>query len=148
MNLKKIGLFAIAMIMTLFSFQTSSFAAEEMEWIKKAPMPTARYSVGGIVYDDKIYVYGGTPGSGFLNNFEMYDPEKNEWEVLPSSSLARDGMGFVENRGKLYAMGGSTMSGTTNIVEVFDPSSNKWTSAPAMPKPLHYVKSVSLDNNI
>ena len=148
MNLKKIGLFALAMIMTLFSFQTHSFAAEEMEWVKKAPMPTARYNTGGIIYDDKIYVYGGTPGYGFLDNFEMYDPEKNEWEVLPSSSLARSGMGFVENRGKLYAMGGSTMPGPTNIVEVFDPRTNKWTSAPAMPKPLRNVKSVSLDNNI
>ncbi|TPG68551.1 hypothetical protein EEL31_08485 [Brevibacillus laterosporus] len=85
MNLKKIGLFALAMIMTLFSFQTHSFAAEE-------PMPTARYNVGGIVYDDKIYVYGGTPGSVSLANLEVYDPAKDEWETLPSSSHARDAM--------------------------------------------------------
>ncbi|TPG74785.1 hypothetical protein EEL32_24740 [Brevibacillus laterosporus] len=92
MNLKKIGLFALAMIMTLFSFQTHSFAAEEMERVKKEPMPTARYNVGGIVYDDKIYVYGGTPGSVSLANLEVYDPAKDEWETLPSSSHARDAM--------------------------------------------------------
>ncbi|MDF9412935.1 galactose oxidase [Brevibacillus laterosporus] len=148
MNLKKIGLFAIAMIMTLFSFQTYSFAAEEMEWIKKAPMPTARYYVGGVVYENKIYVYGGTPGGGYLDTLEMYDPEKNEWQTLPSSSLARNGVAFVENQGKFYAIGGSTMSGPTNIVEVFDPVSNQWTSAQSMPTPLRYIKGVSLDNNI
>ncbi|WP_444551274.1 kelch repeat-containing protein [Brevibacillus laterosporus] len=73
-------------------------------------MPTARYSVGGIVYDDKIYVYGGTPGPGSLANLEVYDPEKNEWQTLPSSSLARYGMAFVENQGKFYAMGGGTLT--------------------------------------
>ena len=135
------------MIMTLFSFQTYSFAAEEMEWVKKAPMPTARYYVGYVVYENKIYVYGGTPGYGDLGNFEMYDPEKNEWKVLPSST-SRDGVGFVENRGKFYAMGGSATSGATNIVEVFDPVSNKWTSGQPLPTPLRYVDSVSLDNNI
>ncbi|XOS92225.1 kelch repeat-containing protein [Brevibacillus laterosporus] len=110
MNLKKIGLFAIAMIMTLFSFQTYSFAAEKMEWVKKAPMPTARYYVGYVVYENKIYVYGGTPGYGELGNLEMYDPEKNEWKVLPSST-SRDGVGFVENRGKFYAIGGELRPG-------------------------------------
>ncbi|MBG9774087.1 Kelch repeat-containing protein [Brevibacillus laterosporus] len=148
MNLKKIGLFAIAMIMTLFSFQTYSFAAEEMEWVKKAPMPTARYYVGGVVYDNKIYVYGGTSGYGTHDIFEMYDPEKNEWQTLPSSSLARNGVAFVENQGKFYAMGGSSDAGPTNLVEVFDPLSNQWTSAQSMPTPLRYVNGVSLDNNI
>ncbi|MCR8979456.1 Kelch repeat-containing protein [Brevibacillus laterosporus] len=147
MNLKKIGLFALAMIMTLFSFQTYSFAAEKMEWIKKAPMPTARYYVGGVVYDNKIYVYGGTSGYGVLDTFEMYDPEKNEWQTLPSSSLARNGMAFVENQGKFYAIGGSSDT-ATNLVEVFDPLSNQWTSAQSMPTPLRYIKGVSLDNNI
>ncbi|MGG0793591.1 kelch repeat-containing protein [Brevibacillus laterosporus] len=148
MNIKKIGLFAIAMIMTLFSFQTYSFAAEKMEWIKKAPMPTARYNHGSIVYDDKIYVYGGTPGSGSFSNLEVYDPAKDEWETSPSSSQARGSMAFVENKGKFHAIGGSADSGPTNIVEVFDPVSNKWTSAQSMPTSLRSINAVSLDNTI
>ncbi|MFB0828010.1 Kelch repeat-containing protein [Brevibacillus laterosporus] len=148
MNLKKIGLFAIAMIMTLFSFQTYSFAAEEIQWIKKAPMPTARYNTGGIVYDDKIYVYGGTPGDSSFANLEVYDPAKDRWEVLPSSSHARGAMAFVENKGKFYAIGGATDSGPTNIVEMFDPVSNNWTSAQSMPKSLRFINAVSLDNTI
>nr|WP_236871012.1 kelch repeat-containing protein [Brevibacillus laterosporus] len=71
-------------------------------------MPTTRYNVGGIVYDDKIYVYGGTPGSGSLANLEVYDPAKDEWETLPSSSHARGAMAFVENQGKFYAIGGAS----------------------------------------
>ncbi|AYK08636.1 Kelch repeat-containing protein [Brevibacillus laterosporus] len=148
MNLKKIGLFALAMIMTLFSFQTYSFAAEEMEWVKKAPMPTARYNVGGIVYDDKIYVYGGTSGHGSFSTLVMYDSANDEWETLPSSSHARGGMGFVENKGKFYAIGGDSSSGPTNIVEVFDPVSNNWTSAQSMPTSLRTINAVSLDNTI
>ncbi|AGR47184.1 kelch repeat protein [Brevibacillus phage Jimmer1] len=148
MNLKKIGLFALAMIMTLFSFQTYSFAAEEREWVKKEPMPTARYNVGSIVYDDKIYVYGGTPGHGSFANLEVYDPAKDAWETLPSSFHARGAMAFVENQGKFYAIGGAISSDRTNIVEVFDPVSNKWTSAQSMPTPLRFANAVSLDNTI
>ncbi|WP_068791789.1 Kelch repeat-containing protein [Brevibacillus laterosporus] len=148
MNLKKIGLFAIAMIMTLFSFQTSSFAAEEIQWVKKSPMPTARWGVGGILYDDKIYVYGGTIGHGNFSNLEVYDPAKDEWETLPSSSQGRWGMAFVENQGKFYAIGGESDGKASNIVEVFDPVSNKWTSAQSMPTPLRYLNAVSLDNTI
>ncbi|MDN9011205.1 Kelch repeat-containing protein [Brevibacillus laterosporus] len=149
MNLKKIGLFAIAMIMTLFSFQTSSFAAEEIQWVKKAPMPTARYAVGGIVYDDKIYVYGGTTGMDSLDNLEVYDPAKDKWETLPSSSISRSAIAFVENQGRFYAIGGNDDdSSSTNIVEVFDPVSKKWTSAPSMPSPLRFPKAISLDNTI
>ncbi|MGG1443329.1 kelch repeat-containing protein [Brevibacillus laterosporus] len=148
MNLKKIGLFAIAMIMTLFSFQTYSFAAEEMEWVKKAPMPAARYNIGGIVYDDKIYVYGGTSGMDSLDNLEVYDPEKDEWETLPSSSHARNSMGFVKSQGKFYVIGGDSSSGPTNIVGVFDPVSKIWTSAQSMPTSLRSINAVSLDNTI
>ncbi|RAP29180.1 hypothetical protein C2W64_04127 [Brevibacillus laterosporus] len=119
-----------------------------MEWVKKAPMPTARYNIGSIVYDDNIYVYGGTSGSGSLANLEMYDPAKDEWEKLPSSSHARGAMAFVENKGKFYAIGGATDSGPTNIVEVFDPVSNKWTSARSMPKSLRFLNAASLDNTI
>ncbi|MCR8983027.1 kelch repeat-containing protein [Brevibacillus laterosporus] len=120
MNLKKIGLFAIAMIMTLFSFQTYSFAAEEMQWVKKAPMPTARYSYNeGIVYEDKIYIYGGTTGFDSLANLEMYDPEKDKWYKLPNSSVGRYFTSFVENQGKFYAIGGyvANTASETNIVE-------------------------------
>ncbi|ERM17963.1 Kelch repeat-containing protein [Brevibacillus laterosporus] len=149
MNLKKIGLFALAMIMTLFSFQTYSFAAEEMEWVKKAPMPTARHTVSGLVYNDKIYVYGGTNGQGHLANLEMYDPEIDKWYKLPSSSVGREiNASFIENQGKFYAIGGKNRSGPTNIVEVFDPVSNNWTSAQSMPSPLFAASAVSLDNTI
>ncbi|AUM65727.1 galactose oxidase [Brevibacillus laterosporus] len=151
MNLKKIGLFAIAMIMTLFSFQTHSFAAEEMEWVKKAPMPTARYSYGeGIVHEDKIYIYGGTTGFDSLANLEMYDPEKDKWYKLPNSSVGRYFTSFVENQGKFYAIGGyvANTASETNIVEEYDPISNSWSQKQSMPQAIRAAKAISFENNI
>ncbi|PPA93655.1 Kelch repeat-containing protein [Brevibacillus laterosporus] len=150
MNLKKIGLFALAMIMTLFSFQTSSFAAEEMEWVKKAPMTTARYIIGGIVYDDKIYVYGGTPGIGSLANFEVYNPAKDEWTTLPSSPQPRNGIAFVKHKGKFYAIGGTTNTEkVTTIVEEYDPESKQWKTKQSMPRGLRDLYyGISVDDNI
>ncbi|ATO49855.1 galactose oxidase [Brevibacillus laterosporus] len=148
MNLKKIGLFALAMIMTLFSFQTHSFAAEEMEWVKKAPMPTARYNHAGLIYNDKIYIHGGTEGNNSLSDLEMYDPELDTWYKLPSSSIGRSVGTFVEHQGKFYAIGGRVSNADTNIVEEYDPITNSWSRKQSMPQALKNVKSVSLENNI
>ncbi|MED1790370.1 kelch repeat-containing protein [Brevibacillus laterosporus] len=153
MNLKKIGLFALAMIITLFSFQTYSLAAEEMEWVKKAPMPTARYNIigGSIVHDNKIYVYGGRGSSEneTFANLEVYDPTNDLWETLPSSSKNRAGMAFVENQGKFYAIGGITSNTPTNIVEEYDPISKVWKTKQSIPTALRSIFSyASLDDDI
>ncbi|AYB39900.1 Kelch repeat-containing protein [Brevibacillus laterosporus] len=148
MNLKKIGLFAIAMIMTLFSFQPHSFVAEEMEWVKKAPMPTARNNAESLVYDGKVYVYGGTTGMDYMSRFEVYDPSNDEWKTLSKSSYPRYNAAFVENNGRFYALCGYFNKGETNIVEVFDPASNRWSTTSSMPRSRAFSSAVSLDDTI
>ncbi|ATO48824.1 kelch repeat-containing protein [Brevibacillus laterosporus] len=154
MNLKKIGLFAIAMIMTLFSFQTYSFAAEvdEYIWTEKSPMPTGRFGMGSLVYDDKIYVYGGTVSGGSISGgntaiFEMYDPKTNQWEQLSSSSISRYLVQFVEHQDKFYAIGG-VESAVTNVVEEYDPFSNQWTNKQPMPTPRCNVGAISIGDYV
>ncbi|MCR8996760.1 galactose oxidase [Brevibacillus laterosporus] len=151
MNLKKIGLFAIAMIMTLFSFQTYSFAAEELVWVKKTSMPTGRSFSGSLVYNDKIYVYGGSTSSSETSAFEMYDPEKDQWVLLNSGS-SRGHIPLVEYEGKFYSFGGySGYNGSTNIIDIveeYDPSSNNWTRKAPMPTPRTNVGAIAMGDSI
>ncbi|QDX95435.1 galactose oxidase [Brevibacillus laterosporus] len=150
MNLKKIGLFALAMIMTLFSFQPHSLAApvDEYIWTEKSPMPTGRFGMGSLVYDDKIYVYGGSGSGGRTAIFEMYDPKTNQWEQLSSSSISRYLVQFVEHQDKFYAIGGVGTSDATNVVEEYDPFSNQWTNKQPMPTPRYNVGAISIGDYI
>ncbi|RAP24802.1 hypothetical protein C2W64_02809 [Brevibacillus laterosporus] len=122
-----------------------------MEWVNKAPMPTARYNIigGSIVHDDKIYIYGGISGNETLANLEVYDPTNDLWETLPSSSKNRAGMAFVENQGKFYAIGGITSNTSTNVVEEYDPISKVWKTKQSIPTALRSIFSyASLDDDI
>ena len=150
MNLKKIGLFALAMIMTLFSFQTHSFATgvDEYIWTEKNPMPTGRFGMGSLVYDDKIYVYGGDVSGRRTAIFEMYDPKTNQWEQLSSSSTSRYLVQFVEHQDKFYAIGGVGTSDATNVVEEYDPFSNQWTNKQPMPTPRYNVGAISIGDYV
>ncbi|MGD7663829.1 galactose oxidase [Brevibacillus laterosporus] len=151
MNLKKIGLFAIAMIMTLFSFQTYSFAAEEMEWVKKAPMPNGKESLRSLVYEDRIYVYGGYGNDMATSALEMYDPEIDQWKQLASSSIPRFKTGLVQSQGKFYAIGGYNYTfpdKVTNKVEEYDPNSNTWVAKQDMPTPRYDVYPITLGEQI
>ncbi|AUM66300.1 galactose oxidase [Brevibacillus laterosporus] len=149
MNLKKIGLFAIAMIMTLFSFQTYSFAAEEeLVWVKKTSMPTGRSFSGSLVYNDKIYVYGGSTSSSQTSAFEMYDPEKDQWLQLSSAS-SRGHIPLVESQGKFYSFGGyDYRDNEVDIVEEYDPLSNNWTRKTPMPTPRTNVGAITMGDFI
>ncbi|PCN43599.1 galactose oxidase [Brevibacillus laterosporus] len=148
MNLKKIGLFALAMIMTLFSFQTYSFAAEEMDWIKKAPMPTGRHSMGSTVYKDKIYVYAGGHESQATDVLEVYDPAKDQWEVK-TGFTPKIHTTLVAFQDKLYSFGGMTFDFKyLDSTEEYDPVLNQWSRKTSMPTARSRVAAVATDDYI
>ena len=69
-----------------YSFSGSS-------WSTKASMSTGRSYFGVVVYDSKIYVFGGQSGSGsydLTDSVEVYDPSSNSWSnhtTIPASLL-------------------------------------------------------------
>ncbi|XOS91879.1 Kelch repeat-containing protein [Brevibacillus laterosporus] len=152
MNLKKIGLFALAMIMTLFSFQTHSFAAEEMEWVKKAPMPTGRHGMGGTVYEGKIYVYaGGTDGEHQTDVLEVYDPAKDQWESKTGFS-SKFNATLIAFKDKLYSFGGTYGIHPNRIIlddtEEYDPLLDQWNRKESMPTARARVGVVATEDYI
>jgi len=101
--------------------------AQTNYWISKAPMNSARTSLGphaGVV-GDKIYIVGGFDGSSPLSSIERYDPISNTWTTVANmdSSICQYDLSVVNN--KIYIISGTPdFSRLTNRVLVYDPSLN------------------------
>ena len=111
------------------------FAEEDITWVAKSDMFTARAHIGCGVIGDKIYVIGGYDGFSSLSTVEEYDPILNNWTVKASLGIARFGVavGVVDNR--IYAIGGrrSMGGGSLTLVEEYDPVMNQWIVKSSMP---------------
>nr|WP_236870907.1 kelch repeat-containing protein [Brevibacillus laterosporus] len=140
------------MIMTLFSFQPHSLAApEEMEWVKKAPMPTGRHGMGSTVYEGKIYVYAGaTDGEHQTDVLEVYDPAKDQWESKTGFS-SKFNATLIAFKDKLYSFGGSYGINPWIILdytEEYDPLLDQWNRKESMPTARTRVGVVATEDYI
>jgi N-acetylneuraminic acid mutarotase len=102
-------------------------------WTTGAPLPVALFLPGFGVINGKLYVAGGSTGTGELNTLYIYDIASNTWTtgaVLPTPVL---GPGSAVANGKLYLFGGGHPFPTTiNTTQIYDPATNMWTTGPNM----------------
>ncbi len=97
-------------------------------WSIKANMPTKRENFATAVYQNKIYVIGGSSDTGWLNVVEVFDPITNTWETKASMPTARCGFRATTIGDKIYAAGGFYC----NKLEVYNISKNTWTTKASM----------------
>ena len=123
----------------------------ENTWVSKAPMHQARYGLGVIAVDGKIYAIGGTTSIGFISSVlstnEQYDPTTNTWVYKASMPTARVYFAIAAYENKIYCFGGITGMGISELimpgmytdidsyaVEVYDTLTDIWTVKAHMPK--------------
>lgn len=143
--MKRIGLFICVFIFSLFSFDHYSMAASENGWVTKKSMPTARYNTSSKVVDGKIYVFGGTPGSGMLKTLEIYDPITDRWTSGAPSNKARTFAGTAAINDKIYIIGGDD---SNSNVEVYDTVQNSWTTKQSIPTARIYINAIAVGKQI
>lgn len=114
------------------------------------PLPQAVSSLGAIVSDGWLYVYGGHTGathtystetaSGKLHRINLKEPKT--WEELPGGP-GLQGMNLAAHAGKIYRVGGmqprnapGEKSDNHSVTDAarFDPVAKKWESLPALPE--------------
>ena len=117
-------------------------------------MPTATSGFAIAVYDEKIYVFGGSIGNGFVGNNEVYDPVTNSWETKASMPTPRADLTASVVNDKIYLIGGKKYSNTnpyfieTNVNEIYDPANNSWTTGASIPTPVYGYGSTVLNGKI
>lgn len=101
------------------------------------PVSRQRGSMAAAVYDNKIYLSGGSTNghtSGFVNWTDVYDPASDTWKALADAPHKRDHFQAGIYEGKMYVIGGrrtnlagdKLFSDTEQSVDVYDISGNSW----------------------
>jgi hypothetical protein len=136
----------------LFVMMCSSVLASselvENSWNTKMPMNQARWNLGVVVVEGKIYAIGGRCDTGFLDINECYDSVMDTWVTLKPIPTARSGFAIAVYEGKIYCIGGTTgikypdflvnpyeppAPVHSSVNEVYDPNTNSWSTKASMP---------------
>ncbi|GJM70186.1 hypothetical protein HMSSN036_24020 [Paenibacillus macerans] len=92
---------------------------QQKKWTqKKSDMPIARYGATTVIYNDKIYVLGGSNTTN-VNQVDVYDPSSDTWvtdEAFPTSRKHPFAAVFNE---KIYLFGGYIDSSISNLIEAY-----------------------------
>jgi N-acetylneuraminic acid mutarotase len=95
---------------------------------------TARRNHASVVYNDKIYLFGGCDGNTDISTVDVFDPKTLHWTNLTTSGTftPRRSLSAALINGKAYVYGGATVSpvqiGALDVLEIFDLATNTWST--------------------
>lgn len=129
------------------------FNVPQQTWQQVPPLPTPRFALVGLRYQDKILTLGGvafTP-QGF-NNFdfvETFDPVTEQWQVEDQYCLpwTAAGLGATVLNDKIYIFGGYSGDGIHNRAAVYHEQSG-WQAIANMPTPGAAMGVANLNSRI
>ncbi len=121
------------------------------EWQTIAPLNTPRAGAASVVWQNKIYVFGGKSlNNKILNTVERYDPARGEWDetVVPEFSEERYNASAILFDNKIFLIGGRGEEDVLSKVEVYDPAQNLWYDAQDLHEEREGFTAVILNNHI
>jgi hypothetical protein len=156
-------------LLLVFVFVFSSFvfldspvsAASEDSWATKASMNQARFGLGVVVVNEKIYAIGGCEHTGYpdmgdmsnsiacVGTTEEYDSTRDLWTFKTPMPTARYHFGISTYQGKIYCIGGGLVNGSkTGVNEVYDPATDTWEQKTPIPNADMWLHANTIDNLI
>lgn len=99
--------------------------------VKSTGQPSARINHSSLIFDKKLYVFGGKSSDGtFLNDMWSFDLESNAWAkiITETSPKGRSGHSMVYYQGEFYIFGGKSGNiHESNELWKFNPTSKVFT---------------------
>lgn len=130
-------------IVVIASFTWFAGAADAAlpAWSLQAPMPTARLGHAAAPGADsggtkRIYVFGGSQGTGYVPQTEAYNPVTDTWATkapMPGGRLRNLISACRATNGKIYVVGGQTVVTESAFVDEYDPATDTFTAKANMP---------------
>jgi len=123
-------------------------------WKIRSPLVIARSHPATVVYQDKIYVFGGGgPAFKSLNTVEVYDPLRDRWSTARGMPTLRSGAIAVTLGDLIYVIGGGFKKPDGKFrflptVEIYDPQTDTWEQGPDMLKPHDYPAAALVNGHI
>lgn len=103
--------------------QVECFDIHTGSWSLKADFPVPRGGFSSVVFDNKIYTFGGENVWSCFDNVERYDPKLDTWEKLSPMPEARHGIqaGVINGKIHLITGGHNPRISVSGIHRVFSP---------------------------
>ena len=119
-------------------------AQEENTWTTLAPMQEARYGLGVVAENGKIYAMGGYPGFGPTTDInEEYNPQTNTWTTKAPIPESMYDFGITTHHGKIYCI-----SGETGNTYTYTPLYDTWEQKAPLPNPRKGITANTLNDKI
>jgi N-acetylneuraminic acid mutarotase len=137
--------FFISGLFIQFFSSVSALALVEDSWNTKTPMTQARFGLGVVAVDGKVYAIGGFTATGYLDITEQYDPGKDTWVTLSPMPTPRNNFAIAAYDGKIYCIGGITNAPIASnvgkeggwfycdVTEVYDTITDSWSTKASLP---------------
>src|SRR3990172_4151600 len=94
-------------------------------WTTKSPMSEAKYNMAIGVFNDKIYIIGGSRGDIAFETTEQYDPLTDTWTTKTPMPVARHLGDFAATPDKIFLFG--------DPIYVYDMGTDSWSTRAAPP---------------
>jgi subtilisin family serine protease len=123
-------------------------------WTEKTPSETKRDSGTAILFDNKIYTFGGyAGGNNALRSWEIYSLDTDTWEY-PYGDWMRNNRAHLASvvlDNMIYLIGGYTTrddGSNLDMVTVFDPATRIFTAEEGLPTAVAFPGAAVVDGKI
>ncbi len=99
-------------------------ADENWQTVRALPRPLAAYAL--TVYEDKLYLFGGIDGQGYVNATFIYDPRQDRWETGQELSTPRAYAAAAPLGNQIFVVGGYDGEREQSVCEVYSPQDDIW----------------------
>ncbi len=135
---QKFKTYAGIIILTLFAFQPNLVSAQ---WTRKSDALRKRAECPSVLYQGKIYVFGGFgEHPNFENANEVYDPASDKWSLIdsfpPGKAISHQELVLVDD--KIWHIGGRAVNADgplSSQVIIYDITHNVWMNGPQLTDP-------------
>jgi N-acetylneuraminic acid mutarotase len=109
-------------------------------WTRREDLTAARADMSAVVYNDRIYVFGGYGTSDTDRRAEVfeYNPADDSWTTKTPMTYARWGGAATVLSGTAYVFGGND-GANNNRVEAYDIEDDSWTTKKSLPSDLTHM---------
>eukprot|EP01095_Lingulamoeba_sp_RSL-Kostka_P001117 TRINITY_DN1159_c1_g1_i2.p1 TRINITY_DN1159_c1_g1~~TRINITY_DN1159_c1_g1_i2.p1 ORF type:complete len:645 (-),score=189.55 TRINITY_DN1159_c1_g1_i2:105-2039(-) len=93
-------------------------------------IPCPRWGHSAVVYEGKMYIFGGYSNQHYLNDLWVYDPESNQWELVVPTGKKPNPRHFhaaVTYKDSMYIISGFGLSANHEDIFRYNFVSNEWT---------------------
>ncbi|HEY76264.1 MAG TPA: hypothetical protein G4O00_08800 [Thermoflexia bacterium] len=96
------------------------------QWEQAEPLPAPRCGYALAVYEDRLYLFGGTDGQTVSAGTFVFDPQEGRWETRAPMPAPRTVAAAAPLEDRIYVVGGYFNGRELDTCAVYYPAEDRW----------------------